>query len=914
MLSQTNQPDIFPSQKNSSTQSNQLLVKSLLKDLEKIYQVHFLYESAILAEVYIKPFKIRQQKSLAKNLQFALKKTNLKYVKVSSTTYAIIQNEEKGILFGTVREVNNQTLTGASVNVIGESKGTTVELNGTYRLELPIGQHKIEVSYVGFKSKSKTIDINANDPVQLDFKLVNQPNLDEVVVVGSRFIKNSLLENTQPAEIIQQEQLENSAQSETTQLLHYLVPSFYSTHQTISDGTDHIDPATLRGLSSDQLLVLINGKRRHHSALVNINGTVGRGSVATDLNAIPASAIKRIEVLRDGAATEYGSDAIAGVINIVLKDNANLKTLNLSSGVSQQGDGGVFNFNSNYGFDIGKRGGFVNFTIDFRLRGAVNRSGDYTGIIFGDERDDDEKKVNTFFEEKALDGKRIMSIGSSKSTNGSIFFNAKIPLTDQIYLYTFGGTSYRQGISNGFFRFPYQEERQAGIHPYGFLPILQTNIFDRSLCFGIYANNSPWKFDFSNTFGSNGIHYTVKNSNNASLGLASPTRAEVGNLFYYQNITNLDIGHETNWKIPFRFRLGGEFRVGNYKQERGDEISWIKGNDLTSQGVPKESGFQMFPGFRPENEVHETRYNLGVYGNIEADLSSKLKVNAATRYEYFSDFNSNFIYKFGTNYAISDVLSFRGTFNTSFRAPSMPQIYYNTLAFQFTDHGNGQSGSNIAHYNNKHPVTKLFGIEGLKPETSRNYSLGFASKLFQDLSLTVDAYNIYIKNRIILTGQISADDDPRFARILSNDNVNRAQFFTNVIDTKTRGLDFSFNYKLNFKETTLSFSLASNITKTKVVENEEGEPLIRTSDILKGFGNLLINREEISRIEVAQPNNKTIFSTHFKSKKLTAFLAFTNFGKVQFVQHHDDNPSEWILNTLTNRFESRDQTFSSKII
>ena len=242
-------------------------------------------------------------------------------------------------------------------------------------------------------------------------------------------------------------------------MLQYSVPSFHSTPQTISDGTDHLEPATLRGLGPDQLLVLINGKRRHSSSLVNINGTVGRGTVATDLNAIPASAIDRIEVLKDGAAAEYGSDAIAGIINIILKENTNVVDINVQSGITQKGDGAVIEIDGNYGFTLGEKG-MVNLTAAFNKRGHINRSGDYTGMVFGDERDENPDALAAFFQQTGYKGQRVMSIGSAATSNASLFINADLPLNQKIAFYVFGGISYRFGESMGFYRFPYQKTRQ----------------------------------------------------------------------------------------------------------------------------------------------------------------------------------------------------------------------------------------------------------------------------------------------------------------------------------------------------------------------------------------------------------------------------------------------------------------------
>ena len=893
---------------------NQTSLKEVLKEIEEIFEVYFVYESHLIADQRIPPFKSRRRKGLEYNLRKVLRHTGLEFVKVAKTTFVIVKTDKRGWLYGKVLERNKQILTGATIRLKGKDKGVLSDLDGNYKLDLPAGQHQLEISYVGYKPILQTVIIPPSDSLQFNIELADCSSLQEVVVLGARFQETALLTKTEPADVVTQERLSNTAQIETAQLLQYTVPSFHSTHQTISDGTDHIDPATLRGLGPDQMLVLINGKRRHHSALVNINGTVGRGSVSTDLNAIPSAAIERIEILKDGAATEYGSDAIAGVINLVLKKKAHFTDLNILSGISQQGDGASFQLNGNHGLPLGDRGGFLNLTVDFTKRNRLNRSGAYQGKVFGDERDKDQELLKAFFDQTGYGDQRVMSIGNAAATNAALFFNAEWPLGEKTKAYVFGGGNYRLGESGGFYRFPYQDARQSGFYPMGFSPMLNTHIFDKSMTVGFTSQKSPLQIDLSNTTGGNRFDFRLKNSNNASLGLSSPTEAYAGGFSYTQNVTNLDISKKLDTRIPLHLRGGTEFRLENYRQRAGEEASWIPGGEQTAGGTPKEAGFQMFPGFRPENEIDAYRHNLGIYSNIRADLLKSATLSAGLRYEYYSDFGSRLTWKIGGRYTFHDLITIRGNCNTGFRAPSMPQVHFSSHGFQFIARGGEVVGTEIAHLNNQSPISKQFGMMPLQAETSKNYSLGIVSQLSKKLSLTIDAYDIVIRNRIVITGRFASDQDIRFAEILDPAGISQAQFFTNSIDTKTRGLDASLNYNLNFESAALYFSLATNISRHRLQRDAEGEAIIRTAELLQDFKHILFNREEISRIEVAQPSNKTILTTRFKSGKLDLMLNFTRFGAVRYINPEDGNPAHWVLNEYSGMVESRDQTFAPKWI
>ncbi|HEX8018106.1 MAG TPA: TonB-dependent receptor, partial [Flavobacterium sp.] len=460
----------------------------------------------------------------------------------------------------------------------------------------------------------------------------------------------------------------------------YLIPSFNSNRQSSADGTEHIDPASLRGLGPDQVLVLVNGKRRHTTSLVNYQNTVGNGSVGTDLSAIPASAIKRIEVLRDGAAAQYGSDAIAGVINLVLKDNAGLEA-NATYGSTSRNDGQTTNLNLNYGTKIGSKGGFINLSGEFNNREKTNRSQNHNLIIF------DQSAQGNFFtydfaddpaQSRQIDDDLLaqnglkrddfnFQIGDAKIQNIQGFFNTSIPLNEQIEFYASGGISHRKGTGYGFRRLPSETENVvASIFPFGFQPELNSVVTDLSSSFGFKFKFGEWKLDLSNTIGQNKFVYEVSNTNNVSLGDVSPTEFEAGNHSFLQNTVNADISRL--YKEIFNglnVAFGAEYRFEKYKIVPGEEASYIDG------------GAQSFPGYSPLNAVDENRNSVGIYADVEADVTEKLLIGVAGRFEDYSDFGNTINGKLSARYKILDNLSVRGAIGSGFRAPSLHQQYFN---------------------------------------------------------------------------------------------------------------------------------------------------------------------------------------------------------------------------------------------
>jgi iron complex outermembrane recepter protein len=798
-------------------------------------------------------------------------------------------------------------LPGAKVSIEGTNFMTTTNVNGIYTFNLVEGEYTVTASFVMYSPLSKTINLKNEETLTLDFILETSFSIDEPVSIASRANPTSSLSTTEPVDVISNEQLENVSHLELSQVLQYLIPTFHSTHQTIADGTDHIDPATLRGLGPDQILVLVNGKRRHNSALLNLNGTVGKGAVSIDFNTIPVSAIDKIEVLRDGATSQYGSDAIAGVINIILKKQTDVIDIDSKAKINSQGDGMTSCISSNFGLKIGNEG-FINVTGEFRQRDPTNRAGAYTGAVYSNNTNQDALLINqnNFFNTTGYSKNRVMEIGSAQNHNLSLSFNGMFSIYDHGEVYFQGGRNYRQGKSKGFYRFPKDQNLVVlSLYPNGFSPEILTDIQDDAITIGIRGINNGWKLDFSHSIGSNSVLYTVNNSNNASLGIKSPRKFSSGGFEYNLDTTNFDASKSFDWLEGINVAFGGEGRVEKYVIIPGEEASYIDGGatfiDELGMIHPTASGAQVFPGIKPENAIKRFRTDISVYLDVETAITKKLSLKTAGRYEYYNDFGGQSIWKVSSRYMLNDKLSIRGGYSTGFRAPSLHQVYFQNISSQFINNQIVEVGT----FNNESAiVSEAFKIGKLKPELSKHFNIGFSGKYSDNFTFSFDYYSIKIEDRIVLSGRFATG----YEALLKPFNVGAAQFFTNAIDSKTNGVDFSLNYRMPLGNGQFSSLFGANYSKTKVISP------IKVNEVLKNQENVLFNREEIGRIESAQPNYKLIFNINYEIKKINFMLGNTVFGQVKYIDPNDGDPANWVLNKLTNTIESRDQTFKPKLV
>lgn len=768
-------------------------------------------------------------------------------------------------LRGKVTDKENKPLVGVNILLKGSQKGTTTNNDGEYTFSEVSPNAVVVFSFVGFKK----LEVPLSGRLELNVIMEEGFEVGEVLVVGTRSANRSITETPVAVDVFDMRELTvHSGQLDVNQILQFVAPSFNANRQSGADGSDHIDPATLRGLGPDQTLVLINGKRRHQSSLINIFGSRGRGNSGTDLNAIPASAIERIEILRDGASAQYGSDAIAGVINIVLKSSVNELTGSVTTGTHQSKfrsdlkyDGEEFQINGNYGIPIG-RSGFVNMTMDFMSKGKTNRPADPARYSI---------YRNQF--------------GDAKLQNFSSFFNSSLVVSDNSSFYAFGGLNYRHTDAFAWTREFDSERNVPAIYPNGFNPHILSNITDPSISAGFRTKLENWNIDINNTFGANRFHYFVDGTLNASLLEKSPTRFDAGGFQLTQNTTGINISQFFNDILHgLNIAFGTEYRIENYEIFAGEEASWknygvidtvINSRVVQFDVLGRPGGSQGFPGFRPDNELNEFRTNLGAYADVELDVSKNWILGAAARFENYSDFGNTLNAKLSTRLKLHDAVAIRSSFSSGFRAPSLAQIYFNSI---FTDFVSGVPVEKIIAKNNS-PLTRTLGIGPLKQETAQNISFGLTVNPFDDFTITIDGYSVNIKDRIVLTGAFE-QDDPDIGTELKALDVGAAQFFTNAIDTKTSGIDVILTYSKNFGDNQLKLSYAGNFNKMKLGE-------VKTSPKLAGKKDIYFGKREQFFLLASAPSNKMTFSLDYSLNRLHANLRLVRFGKVTLVDWLD---------------------------
>jgi iron complex outermembrane receptor protein len=840
-------------------------------------------------------------------------------------------------LKGKVTDSAGLVIPGATVQVVGSKVGTSSDGNGLYVLKFPAaGPYKIRISFTGYQTAEVAVDID-NTIKTMDFALQDAKELlSDVVVIGSRSTPRTNIESVVPVDLISAKDVKVFAQTDLTQILNFVAPSFSSNRQTVSDGTDHIDPASLRGLGPDQVLVLVNGKRRHTTALVNINGTFGRGSVGTDLNSIPVSAIERIEVLRDGAAAQYGSDAIAGVINIVLK-KVTPYSFSTSFGQSSSSalgrdfsDGRTFQVDFSKGWAFKNDKGFINFAAQYLQRGYTNRGGlDTRPLLYSASPTKGPTETETAFQArfaslKAADDARAaangldrnnMRVGNSDSKNGGGFLNGQFNFGKTTQLYYAAGFTHKTGSAAGFYRLPTQTSQiDLSIYPNGFLPFIDTKINDYSFSAGLRGKIGTWDYDLSNTSGENTIEFNINNTVNASLPTrTSPTSFYAGELLFRQNTSNLDLSKKHTFDGGFLTSLntafGAEFRIDNYQIREGELLSYSNGGRLIGI-LPTASGAQVFPGFKPSNALDKSRHNVGAYADLEAEFGPMVTLGAAGRYENYSDFGSNFSYKFTGKVKLFGDVSLRGAYATGFRAPSLHQQYFNNESTQFV----GTNATQVLTVNNANPIVAQFGVGPLKPEISKSGSLGLAGKIAKTFTFTIDAYNIDIRDRIVFSSQYARERSGGVLvptgvvnQILNtvdpSAQINSVQFFTNAITTNTAGIDVVLTNRFNLgAKSSLILSVAGNVNKT-VVRSIQGSDKIESDPSLKAK---LFDRLERSRFESSVPKNKLNITATYNVNKLSFVARTVRFGEVTYLNAIDPTIA---ANGLPTQL---DQTFAPK--
>lgn len=735
---------------------------------------------------------------------------------------------------------------------------------------------------------------------QSNYALAEEPTLEEIVVTGTRAPGRSAEDLPVPVDVLTAQDLENTGQTELGRMIQAIAPSFNFSSSAISDGTDALRPATLRGLGPDQTLVLVNGKRRHQAALIHVNTSVGRGTAGVDMNAIPGASIKRIEVLRDGAAAQYGSDAIAGVINIVLRDADEGGRAYFSYGEYDENDGDTYNVDLNAGLPLGD-GGFVNMTFNYRDRDWTNRAGVQGDCVYGGCVDTDDNGIPEAADPRELSFDRnSFRIGDAESEQYAFIANAAYNL-GRGELYGFVTYSNRENESAAFYRNPasgsssYLDDGDNVI-PNGFLPKINSQIDDYSVDLGYQVDfNSGLGMDVSYTIGENQIDYDTKESINYSYvnylnfgeGLSDeeirstiPRSSNAYKLELTLQTFNLGFHQEIG---DLALAYGGEFRRDEYKIDPGNPYAYqdfdtVDGVSLYEQDGP--GAIQGFNGISPVSSVDEDRDVWSVYVDAEYEFTDALLVSAAVRYDDYDDFGDTTNYKLAANWEIVDWLRLRGSISTGFRAPSMQQQYFNNISTQFVSNPDDPDGPQISQqigtFRNDGELADAIGIPSLEEETSNNYSAGIVLNPLDQLSVTFDYYYIEIDDRIALSNRLSADDDPSGSLGAALDSVgaSRAQFFLNGADTETKGFDLIATYSgIELFGGNLNVTLAGNHTETDVTD------VYTAGGLSEVDPSVVFSQQDISIIEDWQPEDRVNLTGVYTINNFLLNLSVNRFGE-----------------------------------
>lgn len=828
----------------------------------------------------------------------------------------------------TVKDASGASISNASVKLKSSKKGATTNGEGMVTLQAAAND-EVEVSYVGYKTQKVALNGSTSLMVVLEASTVD---LGDIVVVGSRGAPRAKTETAVPVDVIKINQVGlPTARMDLTSVLNIAAPSFNYNKQSGADGADHVDLGTLRGLGPDQTLVLINGKRRHQTAFVALFGTRGRGNSGSDLNSFPQAAVDRIEILRDGASAQYGSDAMAGVINIVLKKDINHWSINTGystyyddrfNASSQKAsnqyysgnkfDGGTFTISANNGLAIGKNGGFINFSLNFLTQAKTYRQVDTTGW--------ETDKYNLPY---INTGRRAFGDGSV-NTFGAMY-NMEIPTSasGKTTFYSFGGYNYKSSDAyaytrnysakperfpadaNGNLLFDGSIMRTADDGEIYYNPRIQTHIADQSIALGLKGTiGEGLNWDLSNTLGRNDFHYFGDKTYNASIiGSIAQTRFDDGGFNFLQNTVNLDFSKAyKSIAAGFNLGFGAEFRYeryGIYKGEEGSYKSFHPGDiyyDNVGEDRAPASGSQGFPGFSPSDVVAANRNNISLYVDGELNVTKEWLVDGAVRFEKFSDFGSVATFKLATRYKVTPAFNLRGSVSTGFRAPSLQQINFsNTL----TSFSSGQLiQSRIAR--NGDAITKAAGIPDLKEETSVNTSLGFSWKPMPGLTFTTDGYMVKVKDRIVLSGLFSADDNTlpaAFTSQLKAIDVSTAQFFDNAVNTTNYGVDIVVDYTKRWGLRSFKALLAGNLQHMKIDAIHVPAALNSSQLNRKTF---FSDREEAFLLASA-PKAKFALSLDYTVDKIGFGTHFTYFGKIKLLGFGDataENPNQTGINPM----------------
>lgn len=782
-----------------------------------------------------------------------MKKTLLLSLFLMVTSFVIAQKE----VSGTVADKTGNALPGVNIVEKGTQNGVSTDINGLYKIKVQEGATLI-FSYVGY---SKLERVTTGSVLNVTLSEEGGENLSEVVVTGTRTAPRSNTTSALPIDVLSAKDLTSTGQISFDKALQYKIPSFNTVQTPVNDATSLLDPYEIRNMGPSRTLILINGKRKNLSSLVYVQTSPGRGETGSDISAIPTDAIERVEILRDGASAQYGSDAIAGVMNIILKKSTNGGSVTARSGLTSEGDGEMIGVSLNNGSTVGDKG-FVNYTIDFSKVNLANRPG----------RVDAEGEAQDFGAPLSAVQSFLATMPDAGNINGSpetlaakFLVNGGLELSENTELYYNAAYVYKKVNSFANYRTPYWRPLDPA-NPYladffgdgtaasykGYVPTFTGDLNDYNATLGYKFVKNGWNTDASITTGGNKQEYSVTNSvnrstlkdaNGANVYLEnSPISFKPGGTSFNHIVGNLDMSKTLSDKISIGF--GSEFRTENFEVMEGDKASW--------DGIGADS----FAGNRPENSGKWNRYNLGAYFDIAYDVTEDFLINGTLRHEEYSDFGGATIWKLSSRYKfLDDKVTLRGSVSTGFRAPTLHQIYTQKAQYSFVA-GQGIQVSGII--NNVSPQARVLGIPELDAEKSTNVTIGIGAKPSKNFNFTIDYYNIKVEDRIVLGDR----QDTQFGNVA---------WFSNSFDSRTAGLDFVANYNnILLGEGKLGFNLSGNIT----LQNERISPVTNNS-----FGPILDALTFTSR-----PETKWILGGNYEIAKFGFSINNTYFGKTIFKQ------------------------------
>jgi iron complex outermembrane receptor protein len=680
-----------------------------------------------------------------------------------------------------------------------------------------------------------------------------QPStLQTIVVTGTRAFDRTAADSLAPIDVLTPKELVATGAPDLTTALRTLLPSFNFPQPSLTDGTDSTMPAQLRGLAPDQTLVLVDGKRQHTTAIVNVNGSIGRGSSPVDLSAIPINAIERIEVLRDGAAAQYGSDAIAGVINIILKGGADHGGANVTFGRHDGGQGDTWQGGADGGFALGNNG-WVHLSANYLNQDRTSHAG-----------------PDIRYPGDPTYGTVTFRFGLPKSIAKQAAVNTQYNLGENATLYAFSVFNKRDVVSGGFFRSLSQYETStpaaAVVYPDGYLPLEHSAILDNTTVLGIKGDAGGWHYDISGDTG--GSHWKLHTTDtfNYSLGADSPTAFYIGTLTIRQNEFNADFSRDfdAGWYHPLTVAWGLAYRHGEFAIKEGDPASYAG------------AGAQVYPGYQPGDAGSHSRSNTAGYVDLETDFTEQFSAGLAARYEHYSDFGNTTSWKLSGRYAFTPVVALRGTISTGFRAPSLQQEYYSSTSINFVNDGSG----NLVPYTIRtfpvsDPAAAALGAQPLKPEKARNYSIGLVLTPAVGPYVTLDLYQVDIDDRIILSGNLVGTAVQDYLTSVGIPFVSGGRFFTNAVDTRTRGADLIGTWPIQLQSSSLKLTGGLNWNKTDIRSIKPNPPQLG----LAGLVLPIIDRAEQGRISVGTPRSKAFVAADWGIGNWTLHGQLTRYGQ-----------------------------------